>query len=116
MTRAVFSVGEKGFTGFLIRGHAGDRQSARNDAVCASISSMAYLTANTVTDFFGDGAQVQISDGYFRLQLKDGFGASSSALLQSFAIHLTQLSRQYPEKLKVKIIKTSSISEVRNNA
>ena len=86
MIRAVFFEGENG-RGFEISGHAGG--SAGTDIVCAAVSSAVYMAANTVTD-----------DGHLKFSVGEE-NDSAAAVLDGLKLHLTELSKQYPKKIKV---------------
>lgn len=47
--------------GFRISGHSGFAESG-SDIVCASISSAAYMAANTITDIINISAEVDVDE------------------------------------------------------
>ncbi len=85
--------------GFVSSGHAGHGQHGQ-DIVCAAVSSAAYLAANTVTDFFGAKARVQVSEGYMALELAEE-NAPAQTLLNGLEAHIRQLAKEYPRSIKV---------------
>ena len=97
MIRAVFFEGENG-RGFEISGHAGG--SAGTDIVCAAVSSAVYMAANTVTDVIKIHADISEQDGRFRFSA-NADDTSAAAVLDGLKLHLTELSKQYPKKIKV---------------
>lgn len=50
-------------TGFSLDGHAG-RGEEGEDLLCASVSSAAYMTANTITDVMRIQTHVEVDDGH----------------------------------------------------
>ena len=94
MIRAVFFEGENG-RGFEISGHAGG--SAGTDIVCAAVSSAVYMAANTVTEIHAD---ISEQDGYLKFSVGEE-NDSAAAVLDGLKLHLTELSKQYPKKIKV---------------
>ena len=96
MIRAVFFESESG-RGFEITGHAGGN--AGSDIVCAAGSAV-YMAANTVTDVIDVHADISEQDGHFRFSV-NADDTSAAAVLDGLKLHLTELSKQYPKKIKV---------------
>ena len=69
MTKVVFYEKDEKLTGFLIKDHSGYEEEGY-DIVCASVSSAAYLTANTLTEIVGAKADIDLREAYFRFILK----------------------------------------------
>ena len=88
------------YTGFSVRGHAG-LAPAGEDILCAAVSSAAYMTANTLTDVCKAPCDVSVSDGDMAVRLAEQDARSVQDLLKGFSLHMRELSRQYPEKMKV---------------
>ena len=87
--------------GFNIKGHStSDASDEIGKLVCASISSAAYLSVNTITDVIGDKAEIDLDDGKMVLRLCS-VSKESANLLKGFKLHLLQLSEQYPNCIKV---------------
>ena len=87
--------------GFNLKGHStADAEDEIGKLVCASISSAAYLTVNTITDVIGDKAEIDLDDGKMVLRLCS-VSKESANLLKGFKLHLLQLSEQYPNCIKV---------------
>ena len=97
MIRAVFFEGKNG-RGFEISGHAGG--SAGMDIVCAAVSSAVYMAANTVTDIIKVHADISEQDGHLKFSVGEE-NDSAAAVLDGLKLHLTELSKQYPKKIKV---------------
>ena len=88
--------------GFEITGHS--TESARDTTgktVCAAVSSAAYMTANTVTEIIGDGCRVSAEEGRMSLYLDGKISEKTVAVMEGFALHITELSKQYPKRIKV---------------
>ena len=97
MIRAVFFESESG-RGFEITGHAGGN--AGRDIVCAAVSSAVYMAANTVTEIIKVHADISEQDGHLKFSVGEE-NDSVAAVLDGQKLHLTELSKQYPKKIKV---------------
>ena len=100
MIRVRFFCSDGQITGFSVRGHAG-LAPAGEDILCAAVSSAAYMTANTLTDVCCLPCDVTVSDGDMTVRLSGQNAKPVQDLLKGFSLHMRELSRQYPEKLKV---------------
>ena len=86
----------KGFTaGFLIRGHSGYAEEG-SDVICASVSSAAYMAANTLTEIVGAKADIAVDDGYLRLTLEER-NDKTEIVLQGLELHIRTLAQDYSE-------------------
>ena len=88
-------------TGFKITGHSGFAREGEDDIVCASVSSAAYMAANTITDVIGDNAEITVKNGYLSL-VSDGHGETQT-ILKGLELHLKALAEDYPKYIKIKI-------------
>lgn len=87
--------------GFHIHGHAG-AGTAGEDIVCASVSSAAYMTANTITEILRVNASVAVDeDGEMFLRIPKRDIAVCRDLLAGFKLHLLALEEQYPKNIFV---------------
>lgn len=101
MLKAVFFKENESFTGFSISGHAGYGTEG-NDIVCAAITSAVELTCNTVTEFFGADAGVDVLENEVRLTLKERHEPSQRLLASLFA-HIENIAAEHKKiKLEVK--------------
>ena len=100
MIRVRFFCSDGRITGFSVRGHAG-LADAGEDILCAAVSSAAYMTVNTLTDVCKVCCDLSVSDGDMAVLLTGQNANSVQDLLKGFSLHMRELSRQYPEKLKV---------------
>ena len=71
------------------------------DIVCASISSAAYLTANTLTEIVGAKADVKVGEANFRFILRDKLEEAQSHL-KGLRLHLESLAGDYDEYITCK--------------
>ena len=85
--------------GFEISGHSGYGD-AGQDIICASVSSAAYMAANTVTEIIGLDADIQIDDGYMNFQLSRDF-TQAQQILKGLRLHLESLAQDYSDYIKV---------------
>lgn len=87
--------------GFTISGHSGYAEFGK-DIVCAAVSSVAYMVANTLTDILNVDASVKVDEcGNMSVKIDDKYISSCEVLLSGFKLHATLLEEQYPENLKV---------------
>ena len=84
---------------FEIDGHS-DFSEAGTDIICASVSSAAYLVANTITDVLGLEASIMVDDGYMQLILKEE-SEEAEHIIQGLRRHISQLSQQYPDNVVI---------------
>ena len=101
MIRAELFINKAGtLCGFCIKGHSGFAESG-SDIICASVSSSAYMAANTITEILKADADIQVRDGYLSLNLSDKDMARCQDILSGFKLHLCSLEEQYPKFLTV---------------
>ena len=88
--------------GFRISGHSGFAESG-SDIVCASISSAAYLVANTITDVIRAAAEVDVDEitGAMLLRVFQKDAAACRDILQGFKLHMLGLEEQFPKNIIV---------------
>ncbi len=98
MIKAVFTItDDEKFVGFTVTGHAGAADKGQ-DIICAGVSSAVMLTINTITDFIGADADVDISpdkEGYASLSLSTPYSNEAVTMIKSFYAHLTILEEEY---------------------
>ncbi len=98
MIRAVF-FRSGSLRGFELSGHAGSSVYG-SDIVCAAVSSAAYMAANTVTEVLSVEADADVRDGYMKFSFNSG-NSAAEAVLDGLELHLRELEKEYPKKLKV---------------
>ena len=99
MIRVKFLVGNRQLAGFEIKGHA-DFADIGKDIVCASVSSAAFMAANTVTEIIGADADATENDGAMILLVKETCERTET-VLKGLELHLTELAKQYPDNIKI---------------
>lgn len=97
MIRAEFSI-RGADASFTVSGHSGSAESGR-DIVCAAVSSAAFMAANTITEILGVDATAEADDGYMNVSFVNSEAAAD--IVRGLRLHLEQLSRQYPQFVKV---------------
>ena len=96
MTKATFYFDGNVPYGFLISGHSGFAESGE-DIVCASVSSVAYMVANTITEILKVNAEIKVNDGMMRLMVNKEQRHITKDILLGLKLHLEGLEEQYPE-------------------
>ena len=87
--------------GFHITGHS-DMNPDGPEILCAAVSSVAYMTANTVTEVIGLDPELDEKDGNMALKVKTESEAESCRVLfDGMRLHLSTLAQDYPKYLKV---------------
>ncbi len=89
--------------GFSVTGHCtADNNDETGRLVCASVSSAAYLVANTITEVVKDKADITVLEKSGEMHLKVASPSEATkTVLKGFKIHIQQLSEQYPDCIKV---------------
>ena len=99
MTKVTFYFDGNVPYGFLISGHSGFAESGE-DIVCASISSVAYMVANTITEILNVNAEINVTDGRMKLIVNKEQRHITKDILLGLKLHLEGLEEQYPEFLE----------------
>ncbi len=96
-----FLSADKSLVGFSLSGHGtADENDLEGRLVCSAVSSAVYMAANTLLEIVGAEATVN-DDGdvlYFELSSKI---PESQVVLKGFKLHLTELSREYPNNIEI---------------
>ncbi len=100
MTNVKFFLSDGTVEGFEISGHSGAGEEG-TDIVCSAVSSAAYLVANTVLEVLGIEADAVVRDGYMKFVIPKANLSETKALTDGLVLHLTELSRQYPQHIKI---------------
>ena len=100
MTKVVFYKKDEMLKGFLIKDHSGYDEEGY-DIVCSSISSAAYLTANTLTEIVGAKADIKVEEAYLKFILKDKF-EEAQAHLKGLKLHLESIAGDYNSYISCK--------------
>ncbi len=99
MTKATFYFDGDVPYGFLISGHS-DYAAEGEDIVCASVSSVAYMTANTITDVLEVNAKIEVSDAKMKLTVNKEQRHITKDILLGLKLHLDSLAEDYPKFLE----------------
>lgn len=101
MTRVVFYADNSRLYGFKVSGHSSfDCEDQEGKIVCSAVSSAVYMTANTLTEIIGEKCDIQINDGEFLLKASME-KKETEQLLKGLKLHLTELSHEYPKRIKI---------------
>lgn len=103
MTCVKFISGKEGLTGFELSGHSSESCSdTEGKIVCASVSSAAYMAANTVIEIIGDSCEAEVKEAFMKLRVKNP-SERSRAVLEGFRLHITELSKQYSNRIRLEV-------------
>ena len=58
------------------------------------------MTANTITEIIGDKAEIKVDEALMRVTV-DKPSEKTLDLLKGFKLHITELSRQYSNNIKI---------------
>lgn len=101
MTKVVFLADKGHINGFKISGHSStDCEDQEGKIVCSAVSSAAYMAANTVTEIIGEECDISLDKAVFILKTAAEEKATVQ-VLEGLKLHLTELSYQYPERIKI---------------
>ena len=81
-------------------GHSGSAEKGK-DIVCSAVSSPSIMVANTITEIMCLHPEISEKDGLLSLSLDIREAQTAADLLNGFKLHLTELSKQYPEFILV---------------
>lgn len=101
MIEAEFFSSNGEICGFCISGHSGYSEEG-SDIICASVSSAAYMTANTVTEILGLNPKIDVADGFLKLELKPNEAKGAQTVMLGFKFHLLRLEEQYSDYIVTK--------------
>ena len=100
MITARFFIDNGLLVGFSVNGHAGAAPTG-SDIVCASVSSAAYMTVNTITEIVKADGKPEVGAGQIKLVLSQDEAKRSQELLLGFQLHMRELSKQYPQRIRI---------------
>ena len=100
MIRATFYRKGDKLCGFEFSGHSGYAEEG-SDIICASVSSAAYMTVNTVTDVIGDYGEATVDEGYLEFTTASD-KSEVQAVLKGFELHVKALAEEYDEYILCK--------------
>ena len=101
MTEAVFFKKDDLIVGFSVKGHSSDSaDDFEGKLLCAAVSSAAYMTANTMSEIIGATLETEIDDAVMTIGIVSN-AVKCQEILLGFRLHLTELQKDNPQKLKV---------------
>ncbi len=102
MIKATFIYSKNGAPlGYEFKGHSGYAESG-TDIICATVSSAAYLVANTITEIMAIEAQaVADDDGYMKFTIQEKDAEKTKDILLGLELHIKELSQQYPKHVSI---------------
>ena len=103
MTEARYLFEDDLLVGFRLTGHStASADDEIGKLVCASISSAAYMTANTVTEIVGADALAEVDEekGEMLFKVKSDYELALPILL-GFKLHMEQLSEQFTDYIRI---------------
>lgn len=99
MINSEFYMADGVLNGYKITGHSESAEHGQ-DVICAFVSSAALLTANTITDICRIKAYANAYDGFMEIRILES-AEKVQDILNGLKFHLTELSVQYPDNIKV---------------
>ena len=81
--------------GFVMEGHAGYADPGED------IVSVAYMTANTITEIIKADTEVAVEDGMMFVKVAAGDALRCRDLLTGLKLHLIGIEEQYPDRIQV---------------
>ena len=103
MTCVKFISGKEGLIGFELSGHSSKSfKDAEGKIVCAAVSSAAYMAANTIIEIIGDKCEAHVDEAFMKIRVESPC-EKSRAVLEGFHLHLTELSKQYSNRIRLEV-------------
>ena len=99
MIRVRFQTADGLLSGFHLSGHAGAGEYGQ-DIVCASVSSAALMTANTITEVIGATANIAEDDGYLSVTVESRI-EDCQDILSGFRLHIQAHAEEYPKAVQL---------------
>lgn len=101
MTSVEFLADGDRICGFTVSGHSSvNCRDKEGKIVCSAVSSAVYMTANTLTDIIGALCEIDVDDATFSLRIQS-CDISAQVVLKGLQLHLSELSKQYPKRIKI---------------
>lgn len=102
MTSVKFLFNGESIIGYEIAGHSSkNRNDVEGKTVCSAVSSAAYMAANTITEIIGDKCDISVSDAKMSLKVNGEPSQKTTAVLDGLKLHLTELSKQYSNRIRI---------------
>ncbi len=95
---------------FEVRGHAGYEDAGR-DIVCAAVSALAQSTVIGLAEVAKCEPQIEVADGFLQCRLNSAElplpeQGDAQVLMETFRLAITDIQRQYPDRIRVRVQKT----------
>ena len=101
MTKVKFYADKIGLIGFEISGHSSfDCDDINGKIVCSAVSSAAYMAANTIEEIVGDKCEAIVDDALMNVKILNP-SDTSRKVLKGLKLHLTELSKQYSDRIVI---------------
>ena len=101
MTKIKFLIDGDSILGFSVSGHSSQNcTDTEGKIVCSAVSSAVYMAANTLTEIIGQNCEIHLDDALFTLKTSVS-SESAQAVLKGLKLHLTELSKEYPQRIKI---------------
>lgn len=81
-------------------GHSGAGAEG-SDIVCSAVSSALYMAVNTITDVLMLSPQIEIDEGFMKVQMNFYQAQKAKTVTDGLWLHLNGLAEQYPRNLKL---------------
>lgn len=80
--------------GFEMSGHSGYAE-AGSDIICASVSSCAYMAANTITEIIEVNADISVDEAYMKVMVDPDDAEKVKIVLEGLKLHVKALAEEY---------------------
>lgn len=101
MTGVVFLSKNQTLCGFEVSGHSSDNETdTEGKIVCSAVSSAAYMAANTILCVLKEDCETRVDDAEMYLCVHNPSPAAT-AVLNGFKLHLTELAKQFGNRIKI---------------
>lgn len=95
-----YNAKSKELLGYKINGHSGYAP-VGEDIICASVSSVSQMVANTITEVLKVKAQIVLKDAVLSVRISQADAQKCSDILNGLKLHLTLLEEQYPKYMNI---------------
>ncbi|MBR3144276.1 MAG: ribosomal-processing cysteine protease Prp [Clostridia bacterium] len=101
MTNVTFVYKNEDIVGFTLSGHSTASDSdLEGKIVCSAVSSAAYLAANALIEIVKADLKADVSDAKMTIMLNKTTD-KTDLILKSFELHITELCKQYPKRIRI---------------
>lgn len=101
MTEIKFFADKSKLYGFSVSGHSSENcDDIEGKIVCSAISSVCYMTANTISEIIGDSVEAEVRDGFMEIIVSDP-SEKTQAVLNGFKLHMEQLCLEFSDRISI---------------